>query len=125
MMAPRALTITLEAKSNEHLRKLLELALFDLDKVRENAWPLPPGSSVPASMTGDMGSYQLEYKVGTHALIAEHQRLLEEGYTLIGETEWEARNYSVYDHPEKHPIRLYHLSAEAVEHDVQEHKGKI
>lgn len=88
MMAPRALTITLEAKSDEHLRKLLELALFDLDKVRENAWPLPPGSSVPASMKGDMGSYQLEYKVGTHELIAEHQKLIEEGYTFIGKTEW-------------------------------------
>lgn len=49
----------------------------------------------------------------------------EDGYTLIGETEWETRNYSVYEHPEKHPIRLYHLSAEAVEHDIQEHKGKI
>lgn len=76
-------------------------------------------------MKGDMGSYQLEYKVGTHELIAEHQKPIEEGYTLIGKTEWETRNYNVYEHPEKHPIRLYHLSAEAVEHDVQEHKGKI
>lgn len=45
-MAPRALTITLEAKSDEHLRKLLELALFDLDKVRERV----------ASTSGELSS---------------------------------------------------------------------
>lgn len=66
MSRPRALTITVEAKSDEHLRKLLELALFDLGKLQEDvAWYRGEGESVPMSMTGDMGCYRLEYKLGS------------------------------------------------------------
>lgn len=118
---PRALTITLEAKSDEHLKKLLELALFDLDKVQQAAWNLAEGDSVPASMAGDMGSYHLEYKLGTHELVAAHGKLLEQGYRKVESTEWETENYSWFDHPDKAPMRVYQDSAETVEHDAEEH----
>lgn len=119
----RALTITVEAKSGEHLRKLLELALFDLDKLQEDdAWYRGEGESVPASMAGDMGFYRLEYKLGSHALIAAHQELVEQGYRKVETTEWRTDNYSVYEHSEKAQLRLYLGSAETREHDADEHE---
>ncbi|MBI6799154.1 hypothetical protein [Pseudomonas syringae] len=123
MNKPRALTITVEAKSDEHLRKLLELALFDLNKLQEDvAWRRDEGESIPTSMTGGMGCYRLEYKLGSHALIAAHEELVEQGYRKVETTEWKTDNYSIYDHTEKAPLRLYLSSAETREHDAEEHE---
>lgn len=122
MSNPRALTINIEAISAEHLRKLLELALFDLDKLKEAAWSEDEGESIPLSMAGDMGSYRLEYKLGTHALIAEHQSLLGQGYTKIETSSWRKDNYSLYEHAEKAPVRLYLTSAQLTSHDAEEHE---
>ncbi|WP_122276053.1 hypothetical protein [Pseudomonas syringae group genomosp. 3] len=125
----RALTITVEAKSGEHLRKLLELALFDLDKLQEDdIWYRGEGEgegegeSVTASMAGDMGCYRLEYKLGSHAFIAAHEELIEQGYRKVETTKWKTENYSVYEHSEKASKRLYLGSAETGEHDVEEHE---
>jgi hypothetical protein len=119
----RALTITVEAKSDEHLRKLLELALFDLDKLQEDdTWYRGEGESVSASMTGDMGCYQLEYKLGSHAFIAAHEELIEQGYRKVETTNWRTDNYSVYEHLEKASKRLYLSSAETGEHNAEEHE---
>lgn len=119
----RALTIEIEAKSDEHLRKLLEMALFDLDKLQKDvAWLRDEGEAVPTSMAGDMGCYQLEYKLGSHALIAAHKELVEQGYRKVETTEWKTDNYSVYEHTEKASLRLYLSSAETAEHDADEHE---
>ena len=119
----RALTITVEAKSDEHLRKLLELALFDLDKLQEDdTWYRGEGESVPASMAGDMGFYKLEYKLGSHAFIAAHEALIRQGYRKVETTKWKTDNYSVYEHSEKSQQRLYLGSAETREHDAEEHE---
>ncbi|YCH22952.1 hypothetical protein M1D96_05435 [Pseudomonas sp. D1-3] len=122
MSNPRALTLNIEAISDEHLRKLLELALFDLDKLREKAWVEEEGESLPLSMAGDMGRYSLEYKFGTHELIAEHQKLIEQGYRRVETSSWKTDNYSLYEHSEKEPVRLYLTSALVTSHDAEEHE---
>lgn len=124
MSKVRALTITVEAKSDEHLRKLLELALFDLGKLQEGAARYRgEGESVPASMAGGMGCYRLEYKLGSHALIDAHEELVGQGYRKVEATEWKTDTYSVYEHAEKVTLRLYFSSAETTEHDVEEHEA--
>lgn len=122
MSKPRALTITVEGKSDEHLRKLLELALFDLDQLQqEDTWHRDEGESVSASMAGDMGHYMVEYKIGTHALAAAHEDLVAKGYKRTETTEWGTNNYSVYEHNELVALRLYLSSAQTAEHDIEEH----
>ncbi|WP_149087301.1 hypothetical protein [Pseudomonas prosekii] len=122
MSYSRALTITVEGKSDEHLRKLLELALFDLDKLQTETWDRPEGESIPLCMAGDMGSYKLEYKLGSHALISAHERLTEQGYKRIETTEWKTDNYSVYEHSTQPSLRLYLSSAQVGEHDLEDHE---
>lgn len=122
MSYSRTLTITVEGKSDEHLRKLLELALFDLGKLQADTWNRPEGESIPLCMAGDMGSYRLEYKLGSHALIAAHERLIEQGYKWIETTDWKNDNYSVYEHSTLPPLRLYLNSAQTREHDLEDHE---
>lgn len=123
MSQPRALTITVEGKSDEHLRKLLELALFDLDQLQqEDAWHRGEGESVSASMAGDMGHYVVDYKIGTHAAAAAHEDLVAKGYKRTETTKWGTNNYSVYEHSELPPLRLYLNTAETGEHDLENHE---
>lgn len=122
MSEPRAVTITVEAKSDEHLQKLLELALFDLAKVKQETWDRGEGETIPLTMAGDMGCYRLEYKLGSPALTSAHGKLLEEGYKRVETTEWERENYAVYEHTEFAPVRLYLKTARITEHDVDAHE---
>lgn len=123
MSQPRALTITVEGKSDEHLRKLLELALFDLDQLQqEDAWHRGEGESVSASMAGDMGHYVVDYKIGTHAVAAAHEDLVAKGYRRTETTKWGTNKYSVYEHSELPALRLYLNTAEMGEHDLEEHE---
>lgn len=123
MSQPRALTITVEGKSDEHLRKLLELALFDLDQLQqEDAWHRGEGESVSASMAGDMGHYVVDYKIGTHAVAAAHEDLVAKGYKRTETTKWGTNKYSVYEHSELPPLRLNLNNAETGEHDLEEHE---
>lgn len=123
MSNPRSLTITIEAISDEHLRKLLELAIFDLSKIQENTWDMKEGASIPLTMTGDMGNYRLEYQLGSHEFIAAHRNLIEQGYSLVETTDWKTNGYSVYQHAENPPLRLYLTSAQIGEHDADEHQN--
>lgn len=122
MSNPRALTLNIEAVSDEHLRKLLELALFDLSKINEGCRPEEEGDSLLLSMDGDMGGYKLEYKLGTHALIDQHQKLIERGYRRVETTELRTDNYSFYEHATEPPLRLYLASAQITSHDPIEHE---
>ncbi|WP_410481723.1 hypothetical protein ACJ70E_08770 [Pseudomonas plecoglossicida] len=119
---PRSLTITVEAKSDEHLRKLLDLAVFDLSKMHENLRAEAEGGSIPLTMAGDMGSYRLDYHLGSHAFIAAHRNLIEQGYSLVETTDWKTDDYSLYQHAENPPLRLYLNSALIGEHDAEEHQ---
>lgn len=121
MSQPRSLTITVEAISEEHMRKLLELALFELSKVYENTWDMAEGESVPLAMAGDMGSYKLEYQLGSYGFIAAHKNLIEQGYSLDPSTHWITKDYNLYRHAEKPPLRLYLNSGLAGEHSVEVH----
>lgn len=40
------------------------------------------GESIP-SWEGGMGHYRLDYHLGTHAFIAAHKNLMEQGYRLL------------------------------------------
>lgn len=122
MSNPRALTLNIEAVSDEHLRKLLELALFDLSKINESSRSVEEGDSLLLSMDGDMGGYKLEYKLGTHALIEQHQKLLDRGYQRVETTELRTENYSLYEHVSEPALRLYLTSAQITNHDPIEHE---
>ncbi|KAF4558701.1 hypothetical protein HBJ16_003770 [Pseudomonas sp. CES] len=117
----RALTFSLEAESAEHLRKLLELALFDLDKLMEKSKEREEGESVPAAMTGDMGSYQMVYKLGSHAVVDAHASLLEQGYKCTESARWTGQPYNVYEHSERAAVRLYFDDGRVTDHDAAEH----
>ncbi len=123
MINQRALTISLEAESVEHLRKLLELALFDLDKLIEKSLDREEGESVPVAMAGDMGSYQVIYKLGSHAAVAAHASLLQQGYECSESANWTGQCYSVYGHTEQASVRLYFDDGRITDHDVAEHEA--
>ncbi|MBN2976827.1 hypothetical protein D3C77_398110 [compost metagenome] len=117
-----SLTINVEGKSAEHLKKLLELALFELQELQQQSGRKRDGDSLPLQMSGDMGSYTLEYKLGSHALVAAQADLIAQGYRKTDVTEWRTDNYSVFEHDDKPPVRLYLESVRVDEHDVQEHE---
>lgn len=74
-------------------------------------------------MTGDIGCYRLEYKLGSQVLIvAAHEELVEQGYRKVETTELKTDNYGIYEHTEKPPLRLYLSFAETGEHDAEEHE---
>jgi hypothetical protein len=73
-------------------------------------------------MSGDMGSYTLEYKLGSHALVAAQADLIAQGYRKTDVTEWRTENYSVFEHDDKPPVRLYLDSVQIGEHDIEEHE---
>lgn len=122
MSNPRSLTITVEAKSDEHLRKLLELAMFDLSKMHESFRDAEEGDSIPSSMEGDMGHYRLDYQLGTHAFIAAHKNLMEQGYRFVETTDWKTEDYNLYQHAEHPPLRLYLNSALITDHNPDDHQ---
>ncbi|RON08511.1 hypothetical protein BK659_14065 [Pseudomonas brassicacearum] len=117
-----SLTINVEGKSAEHLKKLLELALFELQELQQQSGRKRDGDSLPLQMSGDMGSYTLEYKLGSHALVAAQADLIAQGYRKTDVTEWRTDNYSVFEHDDKPPVRLYLESVRVEEHDVEEHE---
>ena len=117
-----SLTINVEGKSAEHLKKLLELALFELQELQQQSGRKRDGDSLPLHMSGDMGSYTLEYKLGSHALVAAQADLIAQGYRKTDVTEWRTDNYSVFEHDDKPPVRLYLESVRVDEHDVEEHE---
>nr|WP_314529272.1 hypothetical protein [uncultured Pseudomonas sp.] len=117
-----ALTINVEGKSAEHLRKLLELALFELQELQQNTRRKCEGDILPLQMSGNMGSYTLEYKLGSHALVAAQADLIAQGYRKTDTTEWRTENYSVFEHDDRAPIRLYLESIRVDEHDIEEHE---
>jgi hypothetical protein len=117
-----SLTINVEGKSAEHLKKLLELALFELQELQQQSGGKRDGDSLPLQMSGDMGSYTLEYKLGSHALVAAQADLIAQGYRKTDVTEWKTDNYSVFEHDDKPPVRLYLESVRVDEHDVEEHE---
>ncbi|SDT41165.1 hypothetical protein SAMN05216598_5556 [Pseudomonas asplenii] len=122
MSTIHSLTINVEGKSAEHLKKLLELALFELQELQQRSWRKSDGDSVPLKMSGDMGCYTLEYKLGSHALVAAQADLVAQGYRKTDVTEWRTENYSVFEHDDKPPVRLYLESVRVDEHDVEEHE---
>lgn len=122
MSTIHSLTINVEGKSAEHLRKLLELALFELQELQQRTWRKRDGDSLPLQMSGDMGSYTLEYKLGSHALVAAQADLIAQGYRKTDVTEWETENYSVFEHDDKPAVRLYLESVRVGEHDAEEHE---
>ncbi|MFK3606643.1 hypothetical protein A7D21_00610 [Pseudomonas sp. AP19] len=117
-----SLTINVEGKSAEHLKKLLELALFELQELQQQSWRKRDGDSLPLQMSGDMGCYVLEYKLGSHALVAAQADLIAKGYRKTDVTEWRTENYSVFEHDHKPPVRLYLETVRVDEHDVEEHE---
>lgn len=117
MSNPRSLTITVEAKSDAHLRQLLELA-----KMHESIRTAEEGGAIPSMMAGDMGNYKLDYRLGSHAFIAAHRNLIERGYSFVETTDWKPEDYSLYQHAENPPLRLYLNSALIGEHDAEEHQ---
>lgn len=117
-----SLTINVEGKSAEHLKKLLELALFELQELQQQSGRKRDGDSLPLQMSGDMGSYTLEYKLGSHALVAAQADLIAQGYRKTDVTEWRTDNYSVFEHDDKPPVRLYLESVRVDEHDVEDHE---
>lgn len=119
----RALTISLEAESTDHLRKLLELALFDLDKLIEKSRDREEGAVVPVAMAGDIGNYQIVYKLGSHAVVAAHASLLEQGYWCSEPANWTGERYSVYEHAAQTTVRLYLDEARITDHDEAEHEA--
>ena len=121
----RALTISVEAQSEEHLKKLLELALFELDKVGEDSRSMLGGSTIPLNMEGTMGHYSLQYKLGSHELIQAQEKLIEHGYVRVEGANWIYQEYSVFTHPSEQAVRLYFSSAEVIEHDEEEHQANL
>ncbi|MBI6671334.1 hypothetical protein YA0637_07215 [Pseudomonas syringae] len=117
-----SLTINVEGKSAEHLKKLLELALFELQELQKRSWRKRDGDSLTLQMSGDMGCYTLEYKLGSHTLVAAQADLIAQGYRKTYVTEWRTENYSVFEHDDKPPVRLYLESVRVDEHDVEEHE---
>lgn len=55
MGRPVSLTINVEVKTSEHLKKLLELALFELDGIYAKNWFKNEGYTIRLRMSGDMG----------------------------------------------------------------------
>ncbi|MDF9620220.1 hypothetical protein P5705_21440 [Pseudomonas entomophila] len=58
------LQLQVSAKSVHDLRKLLELALHELDGVLDES---PSGSTCPGGMSGSLGAYQFELLVGSES----------------------------------------------------------
>lgn len=123
MSVIHSLTINVEGKSAAHLKKLLELALFELEELQESSWHKHEGDCLPLQMSGDLGSYRLEYKLGSQALIDAQAELIASGYRRTEVTDFRSNNYSVFEHDEKLPMRLYLKTALVVEHDVAEHEA--
>lgn len=117
-----SLTINVEGKSAEHLKKLLELALFEFEELQQQSWRKRDGDSLALQMSGDMGNYTLEYKLGSHALVAAQADLIAQGYRKTDVTEWRTENFSVFEHDDKPPVRLYLDSVRVDEHDIEEHE---
>lgn len=118
----RSITLNVEGKSSEHLKKLLELALFDLQETEKSTGFKTAGDCLPVNMSGDMGSYTLEYKLGSHALITAQAELVAQGYQKTDVSDkCVEENYAVFVHDDKPPVRLYFESVQIGEHDIEDH----
>lgn len=121
MSKTRSITLNAEGKSSEHLKKLLELALFDLQETEKSTGYKTAGDCLPVSMSGDMGSYTLEYKLGSHALTTAQAELVAQGYQKTDVSDKGAEDYAVFEHDDKPPVRLYLESVQIGEHDIEDH----
>lgn len=119
MDRPRALTLSVQANSAEQLRKLLELAIYELDRATggsSKAWAAHEGEVVTGEVMGTMGSYRFDYMLGSPAFIELRNKLLEDGYQEVATFGLE--DYDLYQHPQtKHCLRLYFNPAELRDHE--------
>jgi hypothetical protein len=119
MDRPRALTLSIQANNAEQLRKLLELALYELDcAIGESSktWAAREGEVVAGEVTGTMGRYRFDYMLGSPAFVECRKKLLEEGYQE--EATFGLDDYDLYRHPETgHGLRLYFNPAEVRDHE--------
>lgn len=104
----RSLVLSVEAESDEHLEKLLELALFELKATRnKKGWFSPVGSTLSLEIEGTMGKYKLDYTKGSKEIVELRSKLLSDGYETSVESEV-MDLYATYKSPEKPNLNLYY-----------------
>ncbi|MDD0843370.1 hypothetical protein [Pseudomonas sp. Gutcm_11s] len=123
MDKPRSLNLSIRSGSSEQLRKLLELALYELDRaVHGNsslAWAAAEGEVISGAVEGTMGSYRFDYLLGTPELVECRKQLLDDGFKLATVRDL-SFDYDLYEHPEsKQKKRLYFDPVEIKDHEDQ------
>ncbi|WP_405119229.1 hypothetical protein [Pseudomonas leptonychotis] len=115
------MNLSIRANSDAQLHKLLELALFELDRAVHGdnrlVWASSEGEVVTGSTEGTMGSYRFDYLLGTPELVECREKLLEDGFQLSTVRDL-SFDYDLYEHPESNQKkRLYFNPAEIREHE--------
>lgn len=117
---PRSLNLNIQASSQEQLKKLLDLAISELERAfagKDLTWSYPEGSVVNSEVSGTMGSFCLEYMLGSPALVECRNQLLQDGYQRNESAAFSLADYDVYEHAETgDKKRLYHKTAEVKDH---------
>lgn len=117
---PRSLSLNIQAGSQDQLKKLLDLAISELERVfagKNLTWSHPEGSVVNSEMSGTMGSFQLDYMLGSQELVERRNQLLQDGYQLNETSAFGLEDYDVYEHVETgDKKRLYPKTAELKDH---------
>ncbi|RRV28591.1 hypothetical protein EGJ23_04210 [Pseudomonas sp. o96-267] len=118
------MNLSIQANSEEQLRKLLDLAISELDRIfkgKHHTWATEEGAVVEAKVDGTMGSFHLGYMLGTPALVECRSQLLKDGYRLQESTAFGLDDFDVYEHPETGDTkRLYHNPAKVTDHRANE-----
>ncbi|GLK91600.1 hypothetical protein [Pseudomonas turukhanskensis] len=80
----RMFTLAVEAESDEHLTKLIEMALFELRESQKDAKHFfeEHGSTLRFETEGTMGGYKLDYTFGGAELVVVRNQLVSDGFKL-------------------------------------------
>lgn len=113
----RVVTLELHAESDEHLDKLLELAIFELGEIRKSSWNKEAGEVKSAAMEGSAGRYKLDYMISSAEVKTLIDDLLNKGYERVPSTDFYGN--PCFQHPETQEELLIISDPPSVE----KHKG--
>lgn len=106
----RMVTLVVEAESDVHLQKLLEMALFELRESKKDGKDFSEqlGSTKRFETEGTMGGYKLDYTYGGAGLVAVRDKLISDGYEL---THWSGIfKDAVYTHQDGKSVKLLNVN---------------
>ncbi|WP_182375322.1 hypothetical protein [Pseudomonas putida] len=117
----RTLTLVVEAESDVHLQKLLEMALFELRESQKDGKDFfeELGSTKRFEAEGTMGGYKLDYTYGSAELVTVRNKLISDGYELTHRA-GVFNNDAVYTHQDGKSVKLLNVNTLGIkDHDPE------